>query len=151
MSSIPDRLYIEESDRELYKKIEEAIDLFAKKTRKEQFIFAMAYGFSNKTRIPLKKKNDLFLAKDLKAEDEAIVNAIAICEKGSLEIITDKNFTYSIAEEYAHAGIRLLYEKIESIEFGSFWKDFEKDLFESFNNINFDSQIRYEQNSTSRA
>jgi hypothetical protein len=137
MTSIPDRLWIEESDRELYVKIEEETDLFEKKTRKEQFIFAMSYGFYNKTRIPLNKRNDLFLAKDLKHEDEGLINAIAVSEMGCLEIISDKNTTYSIAEEYAHAGIRLLYEKIDSTEFGTFWKHLEKDLAESFKSIDF--------------
>ena len=136
MSRVPDRLYIEASDRDLYEKITEDTDLFSGRTRKEQFLFAMAYGFSTKTRIPLKKKKDLFLQKDLKHEDEALINAIAISEKGALEILSDKSAIYSIAEEYAHAGIRLLAERIESVEFTTFLKELEKDLHEAFHSIN---------------
>ena len=35
---------------------------------------------------------------------------------------------YKIAEEYAHAGIKLLVDKIESVEFGSFGSNLKKNF-----------------------
>lgn len=129
MGRIPDRLHIDVNDRKLYEKIEEQ-EMFRGRTRKEQFLFAMALGVRNEVAVPFKTKEGFFLTKDLRPEDEALINAVILWSKDSVDILSDKEKVYKIAEEYAHAGIRLLVDKIESVEFGSFWKQFEKDLYE---------------------
>ena len=131
MSSEPDRLYIELTDRELYKKVTDTSGLFRDKDNKEQFLFAMAVGVSNELRMPLKKREGFFLLSRLRTEDEALIDAVALSEKDNVDILADKSRVYRIAEEYAHAGIKILLDKIESIEFGSFWKQFERDLIET--------------------
>ncbi len=137
MKKGPDRLNVDPKDRrELYKKIEEE-KIFKDKTRKEQFLFAMAIGFKSNIRIPLKAKDGFFLVKDLRAEDEALINSLALFTNNSVEVLADKEKVFKIAEEYAHAGIRLLVDKIESTEFGSFWKHFERELCEIFDEISF--------------
>ena len=135
MSSNPDRLYIELSDRELYKKVTEDSGLFQDKDSKDQFLFAMAVGVSNQLRIPLKKRDGFFLVTRLRTEDEALIDAVALSEEDNVDILADKSHVYKIAEEYAHAGIKILLDKIESIEFGSFWKQFEKDLIETHEEV----------------
>lgn len=128
MPKIPDRLYIDLSDRDLYKKIKEQ-GMFQKGTNKELFLFAMAIGVKNEVSISLKVKENFFLTKDFRPEDEALINAVALWEEDySIDILPNKERTYQIAEEYAHAGIKLLTDKVESVEFGSFWKQFEKEL-----------------------
>lgn len=131
MSSNPDRLFIELSDRELYKKVTEDSGLFRDKNNKEQFLFAMAVGVGNQLRMPFKKRDGFFLEKDLRTEDEALIDAVALSEEDNVDILADKSRVYRIAEEYAHAGIKILLDKIESIEFGSFWKQLEKELIET--------------------
>lgn len=126
-----DRLHIDVNDRELYDKIEEQ-EMFKGRTRKEQFLFAMALGVRNDITIPLRTREGFFLAKDLRPEDEALINAVVLWHEGSVDILSDKEKAYKIAEEYAHAGIKLLVDKIESVEFGSFWKQFEKELYETY-------------------
>lgn len=129
-----DRLYIDVNDRELYDKIEEQ-EMFKGRTRKEQFLFAMALGVRNDITIPLRTKEGFFLVKDLRPEDEALINAVVLWNEGSADILSDKEKAYKIAEEYAHAGIKLLVDKIESVEFGSFWKQFEKELYEIYEKV----------------
>ncbi len=54
---------------------------------------------------------------------------MAISEKrGSVDLLSQKEAVYRIAEEYAHAGIKLLADKIRSTQIGSFHKQFEKEL-----------------------
>lgn len=134
MEKAPDRLYIDESTRDLYEKIKDE-SIFKGKNRKEQFLFAMAVGFINKIKVPIKKTEGLFLVKDLKSEDEALINAIAIYDKASIDVLSDKVQVYRIAEEYANGGIRILAEKVDSTQFGAFEKVLEKELFEMYKNI----------------
>ncbi len=129
MVNKPDRLYIDLNSRPLYEKLESE-PFFKGKTRKEQFLFAMAVGFKNKIKIPIEKREGIFLTKDLKPEDEALINAIAIFDANSIDILLDKAQVFKIVEEYANGGIRILINKIDSIEIGTFEKYFEKDLFD---------------------
>ncbi|HEY8362751.1 MAG TPA: hypothetical protein VIK77_07680 [Tissierellaceae bacterium] len=129
---IPDRINIDKNDRELYNKLSK--EIFEGKTRKEQFLFAMAIGFKNGIMRPLKTKEGFFLIKDLRPEDEALLNAVAMFVKGP-EILSSKEEVFKIAEEYAHAGIKILIDEIEASSFGSFAKKFERDLFELFEKL----------------
>lgn len=133
MSNIPDRLYIDKDDRPLYEKLEEE-EMF-KRTRKEQFLFAMAIGFKNKLKRPIDKSEGFFLTKDLRPEDETLINALAIWEANSVEVLSNKEEVFKIAEAYAHGGIKILYGKIDTTQFGSFSKHFEKELHEIFDKI----------------
>ena len=138
MPIIPDRINIEKQDRELYKNLdsEEFLkfkDSGGERTRKEQFLLAMAIGFKNNTRIGLNNKDGFFLIKDLLPKDEALINAIAINDHNDVGILDNLSDVYKIAEEYAHAGIRILIGKIESIEFGKFEKIFEQEIYEKYN------------------
>ena len=133
MARIPDRLYIDIDDRALYDTIQQEV-MFEGKTRKEQFLFAMAVGFKNRVKRPLETREGggFFLAKDLHPEDEALMNAVAIHDAGSLDALSDKATVFKIAEEYAHAGIRLLAGKIESTALGSYVKRLEQELHDIY-------------------
>ncbi len=140
MLEIPDRIYIDKKDRILYDKLDHEEILRFKggnRTRKEQFLFSMAIGFKNNIDQPLKNKDGFVLIKNLQPEDEALLNSIAINKTNSVDILTDKSEVFKIAEEYAHAGIRLLFDKIESAPLGSFDKQLEKELHEIYNKISF--------------
>jgi hypothetical protein len=129
MAKIPDRLNIDKkTDRELYDKIKE--EVFLEMPRKDQFLFAMAFGFMYGTKRELGTKDGFFLAKDMGPRDEALINALAVAETGSVAVLSNRARVYQIAEEYAHAGIRLLHDEVTSEEHGSFYKRFERDIFE---------------------
>ena len=128
MAKIPDRLSIDKkTDRELYDKIKK--EVFLEMPRKDQFLFAMAFGFTYKTRRELGAKEGFFLAKDMGPRDKALINALAVAETGSVAVLANHAKVYQIAEEYAHAGIRLLHDQVTS-QPGSFYKRFERDVFE---------------------
>ncbi|MDK2900710.1 hypothetical protein H0A61_02691 [Koleobacter methoxysyntrophicus] len=129
MSKMPDRINIDKKDRNLYNELSK--EIFEGKTRKEQFLFAMAFGFKNGVRRSLETKEGFFLIKDLQAEDYALLNAVAITTKG-LIILSNKDEVFKIAEEYAHAGIKILVDEMKSSSFGTFNKKLEKDLFELY-------------------
>lgn len=125
MSQIHDRLYIEKGEiEEIYDKIQ----LIKGEERKDQFILAMAIGFYLQDRIPLKTKQTLFLSKYLKAEDEALINALALYGNDDVEILADKGEVYKIAEEYANAGIHFLKKEEEQAQLSSYKKIFEKKI-----------------------
>lgn len=132
MSSTRDRICIDKGDRELYAKLQNQEDMFKGKTRKEQFLFAMSIGVKNDMRQPLtnRETGGFFLLKDLGPEDEALINIVAVLKDNSASVLSDQDEVCKIAEEYAHAGIKLLIDKIESSGFGSFDKQFEKELHE---------------------
>ncbi len=138
MPGVPDRLYIGGKDRTLYEQLDNEELLRSKggrRNRKEQFFFAMAIGFKNGLKRPLETRNDLFLSKDLQPDDEALLNAVAVYDTGSVSVLSNKGEVYKIAEEYAHGGIKLLCDKMDSTPYGSFDKQLEKQLRELYDKI----------------
>lgn len=128
MAKYPDRLSIDKNtDRDLYDALKE--DIFEGTTRKQQFFFAMAFGYLYNVRVELETTEGFFLAKDMGPEDESIISALAIAETDSVVILANQFAIYKIAEEYAHGGIRILYDEVTSKQPGSFYKRFEKEIF----------------------
>jgi hypothetical protein len=130
MATKPDRLYMDrDSDKRLYDQLDRE-SLF-KADRKEQFLLAMAFGFRNACRVPLRVREGLFLTQVMHPEDEALLDAVAVhCSNGDLTVIADRGKVYAIAEEYAHGGLRLLSEWLGSIQMGSANGQFELELRE---------------------
>ena len=134
----PDRMCFDKSDRELYNRLDsEAMLSHKRNSRKEQFLFAMAIGVKFGRRLPLDNREGMFLAKDLHPVDIALLNAVAVFDKKSDEVLADTRKVFQIAEEYAHAGIILLSEKVVSSSYGTFEKLIEKDIMDVFNKIGF--------------
>lgn len=126
----PDRLYIDKTDREIYKKLKD-IGIFKDLQDKDQFMFAMGFGIRYQQRVPLTSREGFFLDDRLKEEDIAILNSIAIYEnrdtKEPIAVLKDKAEVYKIAEEYAHGGL-LIIEGSSDTQLESFWKFLENDL-----------------------
>ena len=139
MRRITDRLYVGKGDRELYDRLADEW-ILRNKTRKEQFLLAMAFGFKGDTRRELDQRDEFFFRKDLRPEDEAMLDAVAIQAEGALDVLSNKEKVLSIAQEYAHAGIRLLADEMEGASFGSHEKKFEKELFDAFRAMSIDSE-----------
>jgi len=130
---MPDRYYIDDKDRELYKKMEKE-GIFSGRNNKEQFMFTLALGFKNKLKLKISTRFGFFYPKDLKPEDEALINAVVLMEK-SVDALSDDKVKFQIAEEYARGGLKILVDKIASQEFGSFWKHYELELNEALSEI----------------
>ena len=125
----PDRLFIENNDRQLYEELEKEIfknsDL---NERKDQFFFAMAIGFKNETRQPLSSKDGFVRSEYLQPKDSALLDAVAIFNTNDVDVITNRDMVFNIAEEYAHAGIRILYDSVKSCQPGSYFKKLEVEI-----------------------
>jgi len=134
MSGVVDRLFVDEKDRALYDRLESA-DIFEGKTRKEQFLFALAYALQRGVKRPVEKREGFFLAKDLHTEDRALLSAVAAYSDDSLDVLADKARVFRIAEEYAHAGIRMIVDEMESTQYGSFEKRLERDFYDRWKEL----------------
>ena len=134
MAVATDRLFVDEKDRELYDRLETS-DIFEGKTRKEQFLFALAVGFSRGIKRPIQKREGFFLAKDMRPDDEALFSAVAATDADSVQVLPDRAKVFRIAEEYAHAGIRILADEIDSTQYGTFEKHLEKQLHDMYDRI----------------
>ena len=128
---MPDRLYVDKEDRLYYKKAEdENVINFKNKNQKEQFLLAMAIGFESGQKHELKTRDGFFFSDLLGAEGRTMINALAINETGSADVLADERAVFDIAEQYASAGIRILAESIGKVQFGKFDKVFENDSLE---------------------
>jgi len=132
MSGEPDRLYVEKSDIKIYDRLKERDSPFYKKENKEIFIMAMVLGFKEGGTKVLSKKEGYVRTEYLTPEEKALMNAIAIYNEGTLDVLLDKKKVYSIAEEYAAYGIRLLHDWVFGGEYGSFAKKLESELVQMF-------------------
>jgi len=136
MANLPDRLYIDKADRVLYDNDIINNEILYGKTRKDQFLFTMAIGFKNKVKRSLESREGFFLAKDLHTKDEALIDIVAVYDNGSVDLLHKREDVYRIAEEYAHAGIRLLYDEVSSGQPGSYFKKLELELTKLVESIN---------------
>ena len=135
MATMPYTFNIDKGDRSLYQKVaDENVLQFKEKDRKDQFIFAMAVGFANRIKHPLEVKESFFRTEYLRPEDEALICATALHE-GNIEILADKEKVFQVAEEYAHAGIKLLADELEGPGFANFSKRLEKELYETYEKL----------------
>jgi|WetSurMetagenome_2_1015567.scaffolds.fasta_scaffold241602_2 dnd system-associated protein 4 len=136
MSLVPDRINIDKKDRELYEKLDSE-ELFKKsrRSRKEQFMFAMALGFKNGIHVPLESREGFFLYKDMSTSDEALFNTVAITDQNTVDILADKKEVFRIAEEYAHGGISLLIDDLNKKQLGTYDKKLEEYLMEIFGSL----------------
>ena len=129
MSKKRDRLYVGKGDKELFDELAEKW-ILKDRNRRDQFLLAMAYGVARKKTRPFEKREEMFFLKDLRPQDEALLDAIALKARGSLEVLSDKEAVYTIAQEYAHAGVSLLVAELRKAALGSFEKRFELGLNE---------------------
>jgi hypothetical protein len=134
MSKVPDRLYINKNDRDLYNKLIEE-KMFNGRSNKELFLFAMAIGVKNGVPIDTDFNEGFIRAEYLNPEDEALLNAVALWHKGNPEVLTDKSEVYRIAQKYAHGGLRLLVDWIENTQYGTYEKHLEKILLDKYDEI----------------
>jgi hypothetical protein len=108
-------VHIEKSKRSLYE------DLRTKETSPfygvelhDLFMFALSYGRKKAGRVELDgDEHALFgRANALREEQAGIIEAVAVWEERSLDVLRDKRFVYTISEEYANGGIEKLHGRV---------------------------------------
>lgn len=132
MSDEPDRMFIERSDRKIYDRLKKSDSPFEGRENKELFIMAMVLGFKEGGTRELKKKEGYVRTEYLNNEEKSLIKAIAIDKAGTLSALMSKEDVYSIAEQYAAFGIRLLHDRVFSGEYGTYVKRLESELVEAF-------------------
>jgi len=130
-----DRLYVDKKDLDDWKRLKEKDSPFTGSDNKDVFIAAMVVGYHESSKIELKSKEGYFFADNLKPEELALIRAIAVSEEGSLNVLLDEQKVYSIAEQYATGGVKLLKSKVFSGEYGSYAKKLESDLLREYDKI----------------
>lgn len=123
-------IFIEKTELESY----DNIKIIDSEDRKDQFLLALATGFKNKEKKPIRNRHILFKTKYFKENDEALLNAITLYETGDVSKLTDKAEVYRIAEQYANAGIEILKQE-DDIKHGNYLKKFEKNVIDSYNEL----------------
>lgn len=130
-----DRLFIRKEAVESYERLKKEPSGFLRgKENKELFIMAMIYGFLNKSRLKLDKKEGFVREEYLNDEYRTVIKAIAIKEDG-LEVLLNLQKVYSIAEEYAAGGISYLKSDVLSKKGGSYIKRLEELLVGLYDKI----------------
>ncbi len=94
--------------------------------RKEQFFVALGLGYMLGQPSKLETKELMFLEKDLTEKESALLWAVAIKEKKSIQYIKDKDEVYEIAQAYANSGIHYLSNIEKTCSFDNYLKKFEK-------------------------
>jgi len=132
MSGEPDRLYVEKSDIELYKRLKEIDRPLKGKENKELFIMSMILGFKEGGAKELNKREGYVRTAYLTSEEKSFIKAIAIDKTGTLGVLLDKKKIYFIAEQYASFGIKMLHDRVFSGEYGTYAKKLESELVQMF-------------------
>ncbi len=131
-----DRFYVDGKDLNDWKRLKEKDSPFTGGDNKDIFIAAMVVGYHEGSKIELSKgKEGYFFVDNLKPEEMALIRAIAVSEEGSLNVLLDEQKVYSIAEQYATGGVKLLKNKVFSGEYGSYAKKLESDLLRQYEKI----------------
>lgn len=115
----PRDIALDSQNHEKFKELVEsdlarALSPFYKRTMKDVFMYALGIGFFYRKRQKLVKKVGTIPTRTLSPHEIALLKAIAVAEKGSLDVLYGENIkeVFEIAEEYANGGITTLYNMI---------------------------------------
>lgn len=134
----PDRVHIRKSDREIYDNLNEKdTSPFQGQENRILYMNALAIGYTDGGRIEFDagEKEGFAQFSALHDEDLAIIKAVAVAEKGDLNILVNKDEVIEIADEYAAGGIQLLNDSVFGQEYGSYIKRIEGRLVERFQSL----------------
>lgn len=131
----PDRLSVDRKDLEDFNRLKATDSPFAGSQNKDVFIAAMVIGYYEGSRVKIKRKEGYVRESYLNPEDRALINALAVSEDGNLNVLLDAQKVFSIAEEYATGGIRLLKARVFGEAYGSYTKKLESELLRAYEKI----------------
>ena len=106
------QIYISKTAKEIFTNMKLSYAEFKHLENKDLLFLAFIFGYVNNKRKPIPKnemeQSGFTREKYLTDQENAILKAVAIEEKNSIEIIDNIAETYSITEEYANGGIDYL-------------------------------------------
>ncbi|MBF0522222.1 MAG: hypothetical protein HQL24_04100 [Candidatus Omnitrophica bacterium] len=107
------------NDKYLNPLIEDKRSVFYKKQKTRIYLFATALGFKDQLMLATEKSIDVRLFKDMSDDEVWFLFAVAIRHSGGTDILLDGKKALEITEEFANAGMKILYNKVfnEKLDF----------------------------------
>jgi hypothetical protein len=90
--------------------------IFAGKDQKDIFLFAMALGYYSGQKSPVTEKQNNIPVQALTERHKWAVLPIGVMEKEDLLSLKDETSIYSLAEQYANEGIKILKSQMDHKE-----------------------------------
>jgi len=114
---MPKRFTINRTDRKIYEKLRKSKGPLKGSHNPDLFVLAMTMGFFYAKKGKKLDSHDPFIHDyNLSKEQRAIVDAVAVYKKDSLEVLIDEDEVITIAEEYATAGLPVLEKMVYNNE-----------------------------------
>ena len=130
------RLNIESEEILNFYKSSEILNRMAQVDRMDQFVVAMALGYSLGSKTQLNGTKSLILESSISKDNLALLNIVAIADTGDVKVISDKKQVFKIAEQYANTGVKYMMENYEkSSQFGEASDEFEGVVNSVFENL----------------
>lgn len=106
--------------RELAKRTDKDSSVEETETRpfefmKNLFMLATIIGYRDKKRIPLGKATDIFSWQTFSVDEVSLLNALAVADTNSVDVLRDQKEILRIAEEYANGGIVQIIEEVSQM------------------------------------
>ena len=121
------RLNIESDEILDFYKSSEILNHMAQVDRMDQFVVAMALGYSLGSKTQLNGTKSLILESSISKDNLALLNIVAIADTGDVKVISDKKQVFKIAEQYANTGVKYMMQNYEkSSQFGEASDKFEE-------------------------
>ena len=114
-NNIPSRIKVESSKYQLFMELK---DHFSKAYNSDVFALALAYGYKLGIKQPISSKEAFIAAPSVSDELKSMIFLVGISEFGSNhinELVENPVLMYEAAEEYANAGIDVLYREFEDV------------------------------------
>jgi hypothetical protein len=109
----PRDVAIEADKRELYRELRKRKrSPFYQTELRDLFLIAMGIGQRQARRVPLEgERHYLFSRSSLSDEQEWIIKSAAVAHEEDSRVLRDEETVFTIAQEFANAGIDLLHEQ----------------------------------------
>lgn len=121
-------LNLDKAKRDKYDRLEsDASSILKDSEHAEVFIQAMAVAVNEGTRMELDDPYPLINMSSLTEEQEWLIKAVAVAETKGVEVLTQPRMMVKIAEEYANAGIDILFDRTYRVV-GEYAKRLEEEL-----------------------
>lgn len=104
-------------DRELYElftdlKNSEESPLYEAENH-DSFMFAVGYGRRHSEPQPTESEEHAFFGRSqLSDTQRSVLEAVAVSQEGTVQVLRDQRRVYELAEQFANAGVKKLYQRV---------------------------------------
>jgi hypothetical protein len=132
--SLPAMVSIDKKDRKAYEELKED-PFFGACDNKDVFFMCAGFGFYHKKRKKIEANDGFFRASYLNDKELGLMNAINFTAYTPEEVSNLGSKIFQLIEEYAHAGLYLLKDYINSKQWGSTDIEMEKFLVQVYDTV----------------